>query len=192
MIKQLKKITGGTQFFGKLAFAISTVLLIFYVSNQFRSNEMHKIGIVQMEKLVYEYKGMKEATKDFTGKMNAWTAETDSLKKKLEFYLYEIKMDSINGDQGKLEKDKQKFLLLRNSYIELQQKLNERSQQEDQQMTVGVVNQIKQYMKDYAEKNGYDLIISNTQMENVGYVKNTYDLTEELLKYANEKFEGEN
>ncbi len=192
MINKIKKVISGQQFYGKIALILSSILLISYLINSLYSKELKKVGIVQMEKLVYEYKGMKEATEDFTGKMNTWTAETDSLKKKLEFYLYEIKMDSINGDKDKLNKDKQKFLLLRGSYIQLQQKLTERSQNEDQQMTVGVVNQLKQFMKDYSEENGYDLIISNTQMENVGYVSEKFDITNEVLKYANLKYEGEN
>ncbi|MCE3297054.1 MAG: outer membrane protein (OmpH-like) [Crocinitomicaceae bacterium] len=191
MIEQIKKVA-GKEVFGKLSLLVSVVLLILYISNGPGSGNMRKIGIVQMEKVVYDFKGMKEATKDFTGKMDSWSAETDSLKKKLEFFLYEIKLDSINGDKAKLEKDKQKFLLLRSSYIELQQKLTQQSQQEDQQMTIGVVNQLKQYMKEYAEENGYDLIISNTQMENVGYVGKSFDITDEVLSYANKKYEGEN
>lgn len=188
---QIKKINLNQKSLSVISIVISFLLIIIFSLSYFDSTKI-KIGVVEMEELVYEYKGMKDATKSFSGKVAMWNKETDSLKKKLEFYLYEIKMDSINGDKAKMQKDQQKFLLLRSSFMQLQEKLSNQSKTEDQEMTVGVINQIRQHIKDYSIENGYDLIITNNQMQSVGFSKENLDITKDLLNYCNAKYEDEN
>lgn len=186
-----KNILSTKEIYGKIALLITLVWIILWVINPSSlSGDIKKIGIVEMDKLVYEFKGMKEATKIFTSKIDNWTNQSDSLKGKLKDLIYQIKLDSINQDKDKMSRDKQQFLLLQQSYYEYQQNIQQKSQSEDQQMTVGVVNQIKEYMKEYAEKYNYDLILTNTQMQNVGYVIESNDITADLLKFSNERYEG--
>jgi outer membrane protein len=158
----------------------------------FKGGNISKIGVVDMDKLVYEFRGMKEATNNYTNKMTDWTKESDSIENQLRKYVQDIKMDSLNGDKKKLNLDKQRFILLRKTYFEFQQKIQEKSQQEDQKMTSGVINQIKSYMEEYAVKNGFELILTNTQMQSVGYVRSVHDITHDVLIYSNDRFEGEN
>lgn len=150
-----------------------------------------KIGVIEMEKLVYEYQGMKDATKDYQKKIDNWSAQTDSLENKLKALYQEIQLDSINEDKEKLIVDQQQFYYLQKSYYEYKQKTTEKAQQDDQDMTIGILNQLKGYMADYAKENGYDLIINNTQMQNVGYAAKQNDVTEQVLEFANRKYSGE-
>lgn len=178
--------------YAKLALIISLIVLALFTLNfLLGGNNIRKTGVVEMEKLVYDYKGMKDASAKYTAKMNQWSAQSDSIKKKLEGYLYDIKMDSINGDKKKLLSDQQKFILLRKSYYEFEEAIKQKAQEEDQQMTIGVINQLKEHIKEYAKEEGYDLILLNTQMQNVGYVEEAGDLTEEILEFSNKKYEGE-
>lgn len=150
-----------------------------------------KIGVIQMEELVYDFEGMKEATEEYTNKMNQWEAESDSLKKGLDQLLYDIKLDSINQEGEKSKTDKQNFMLLRQKYYTLQQNTGARAQEEDQKMTLAVMGQLNEYVEVFGEEKGYDIIITNTQLNNVGYVKGSVDITKEVLTYANAKYNGE-
>ena len=94
------------------------------------------------------------------------------------------KLDSINGEREKLIKDQQRFYLLQRSYYEFKQNIDQKFKEDDQKMTVGVINQLKEHIKTYAEKENYNIIISNTQLQNVGYADEAVDVTTELLDYA--------
>lgn len=169
---------------------IVAMMIVYHFT--FNNNSLRKVGVVDLDKLVYDYKGMKDATKLFSGKMENWSSTSDSIKQVLNQYMNDIKMDSINNDKEKLKKDKAKFLLLRDNYLRYQQNIQQHSQQEDQNMTVGVINQIREHIKNYAKEEGYDMILTNRQIENVGYVKEAAEITEEVLDFANAKYNGNN
>lgn len=174
----------------KISFVL-ILIIIGYIIIKEVTVTTNKIGVIEMEKLVYEFQGMKDATTDYQKKMTNWNNQSDSLNQKLNDLYQEMQIDSINGDREKLKKDKQKFYYLQKSYYEYTQKINEKAKQDDQDMTIGVLNQLKGFMADFAQENGYDLIISNTQMQNVGYVVKQNDVTEEMLGFANKKYSGE-
>ena len=150
-----------------------------------------KIGVIEMENLVYEFQGMKDATKDYQQKMTNWNQQSDSLEQQLKNMYQEIQIDSINGDQEKLKVDQQRFYYLQKSYYEYGQKIGKKAKQDDTDMTIGILNQLKGFMADFAIENGYDLIINNTQVQNVGYVSKENDVTEAVLEFSNKKYRGE-
>lgn len=173
---------------------ISLVLILVvigYITVKEVTISKSKIGTIEMEKLVYEFQGMKDATKDYQKKLTHWNSQSDSLEQQLKNIYQEMQMDSINGNQEKLKLDQQRFYYLQKSYYEYGQKINEKSKQDDQDMTIGILNQLKGFMSDFAKENGYDLIINNTQMQNVGYSSEQIDITEQILEYSNKKYNGE-
>ena len=170
---------------------ITIVLSVFALLLVGCDSSSKKIGVIQMEELVYEFDGMKEATEEYTNLLNQWEQESDTLKSQLDQLLYTIKLDSINGDQEKIVADQQKFMLLRQKYIQLQQTIEGKAQQEDQKMTATVMGQLNEYVQKYGKENAFDIIITNTQMQNVGYVKASSDITKEVLEYVNKKYNGE-
>jgi Skp family chaperone for outer membrane proteins len=150
-----------------------------------------KIGAIEMEKLVYEFQGMKDATKAYEQKITKWKKQSDLLANKLSGLYQELQMDSIHGDQEKLKMDQQKFYYLQKSYYKYTEITNKKTKQEDTAMTIGILNQLKEYLADFAKQNEYHIIISNTQMQNVGYVGKQNDVTAEFLAFANNKYNGE-
>ena len=100
-------------------------------------------------------------------------------------------MDSLDKNKEKLQTDVQKFNLLMKYYNEYQQKMDDKAKSDDEHMTSGILNQLSGYMKEYAQNEGYDLIISNTEVKNVGYVKDGMDITSQMLDYANARYNNE-
>lgn len=176
---------------GNIAIFLSLVIIGYLVFDQFGTTRHKKIAVVQLNDLVYGFQGMKDATKKYTDKVNKWNAQADSLEMMLKGLFSEIKLDSINNDRNKLLKDQQIFIYKRQTYFEYKQKIEQAAQEEDKNMTTGVMNQVSEYIKTFAINEGYDLIISNTQAQNVGYVNETMDVTKQLLEYANKKYEGD-
>ncbi len=171
--------------------ALSLLLSLYLLLDKFLGSSTKKIGVVQMEKLVYDFKGMKEATEKYTKKMTAWSNQSDSLENKLKVMYDEIRADSITNDKVKLQKDIKMFLLFKQSYIEYTQNLQTNSEKEDKDMTIGVMNQVNEYIKNYAKQEGYDLILTNgAQATSVGFAKEQIDITQKVLEYANNNYEG--
>lgn len=175
---------------GNIALLLSIVLLG-YIIYEHVDGKSKKIGVIQFQNLIYEYQGMKDATKKYTEKMDNWSAQTSTLENGLRNLIEEIKIDSLNHDRKKLEKDYKTFLLKRQTYFDFKQKLEQQTAEEDKKMTQGVINQINEHIKAYAIEKGFDVIISNTQEQNVGYVNEATDETAKVLEFANERYKGE-
>lgn len=144
-----------------------------------------------MDKLVYEFKGMKEATNRYSKKVKRWTDQSDSMQIKLKELYNQIHVDSIAGNKTKLERDIQTFLTFKQSYTAYLEKIDGYAENEDREMTLGIINQLKAYIEAYAEKEGFDLILLNTQQQNVGFAKKSLDVTVDVLEFANKNYEGE-
>lgn len=175
---------------GPIALLISICLLFFILIDKFKGGEMKKIGVVQLDKLVYEFKGMKEASEKYSLKMKKWELESDSLENRLKELYQQIRMDSINKDNAKLERDTKVFLMFRQSYIEYSQNIQQNAEEEDKQMTAGVMNQVNEYIKTFATQNGFDVIFCNNHGQSVSYAKDPIDVTKEVIDFANEQYAG--
>jgi len=53
-----------------------------------------------------------------------------------------------------------------------------------------IVSQMRKYIKDYGKKNGYDYIYGTGDAASVLYAKDSYDITDELIKEFNDKYKG--
>lgn len=177
---------------GQAALLLCAAIIFYLVIDRVASTNSKKIGVVQMEKLVYDYKGMKDATQRYSLKTKSWNARTDSLETKLSDLYHQIRLDSIRKDNKRLESDIRTFVLCRDSYAGFIEKMKSEAEQEDKELTVGVINQINAYIKAYAIEKGYDVVLCNSQVQTVGHAKDQIDITQEVLDYANKKYEGLN
>lgn len=51
-------------------------------------------------------------------------------------------------------------------------------------------NQLNSYINDYGQQEGYDFIYGATGSGSMMYAKENLDITDEVIKFANEKYEG--
>jgi outer membrane protein len=47
---------------------------------------------------------------------------------------------------------------------------------------------VNEYVKRYGEKNGYTIILANTQIGNIAYAEDRIDITDEVLKGLNSEY----
>ena len=151
-----------------------------------------RIAYVRSAELVSSYTGMKEARSLYQEKMNKWKSNIDTLQKD-----YQQAINKYNMEAASLSaREKQE----RETYLRKQEDnlrqyagtLEQKAAEEDQKMTEGVLNQINSYVKEYGEKQGYDLILGITRDGNILYGKEAIDITEEALKGLNESYKTTN
>lgn len=63
-------------------------------------------------------------------------------------------------------------------------------QELDRKMTDEMMIQIDEYVKQFAEKNGYDIILSVNESGTLVYASEGDDITYDLLKYLNSVYKG--
>lgn len=173
-----------------IALILCLALAAFVITDKLTNSTAKKIGVVQMEKLVYDFKGMKEATEHYKNKLEQWKLQSDSMETKLKELYSQIRMDSLSRDQARLNKDINTFMIFKQAYADYVQATQERADRDDKQMTMGVINQVNEYMKLYAEKHGYDVIFCNSTQQSIGYAKDALDVTKDVLEFSNKQYEG--
>ena len=91
------------------------------------------------------------------------------------------------------EKDKEavnKYEFLRQQYLTREQQFEEDNRALAQQYTDQVWKQLNQYVKDFGEDQNYQYIYGTTGQGNLMYAKEQLEISEEVLKYVNERYQG--
>ena len=93
-----------------------------------------------------------------------------------------LSRDRAEQEQVRLQKKQQ----------ELQQMdgiLSQELMQVQQKMSEGLRDTINKFIKEYNKDGKYEMILSNTSSDNVLWASKGYDITEEVTKMLNERFE---
>lgn len=156
----------------------------------YSQNNDTKIAYIRSVYLVENYEGTKEAYADYQRKVMEWQANADTLKKSYQAQFASYKEGESSLSKMELERAQKKLLLERDKVQQYQQAIEIKSQEEDQKITEGLFKQIDAYVKEYAEQNGYDLIIGVGTDGNLLYGGESYDITEEVLDAINRNYNG--
>lgn len=147
------------------------------------------IVYVDVNKLFSEYKGTKEAQKEFETKKNTTQANLDSLMGDWEKELK--KYEKERSSMSKKEIDLQQELLTNkqqqiNNY---QQALQTQIQEEDNKMTQTVFNDLNAFIKEYGQENNYKIIMGANGSGNILHADPSVDITEDVIKELNERYD---
>ena len=140
-----------------------------------------KIGYVDIFKVFNDY----EKTKEYDKKLEA---KKDAAEKKLE-----KKKETIEKLQGKLDllkegekaKEEEKLSKELKEYRDLEREAFTDIRKERDEKMKDIVEDIDRIVKDYAKKNGFDLIVNSNV---VLYGAKAMDVTNEILKISNKKY----
>lgn len=149
-----------------------------------------KIGVIDFKRIVNEYQGMKNATLEYEEKMKGWNSTGDSLSNLVKIELIDYYADSALLSDEELKKREAKIINMRNKYFEFTKGLEANAQQEDEKMTLEVVNQVLSFVEKYGNENGYDVILGKNEGNDVMYKRASLDITDEVLNALNMNYEG--
>ncbi|WP_019037750.1 OmpH family outer membrane protein [Psychroflexus tropicus] len=158
-----------------------TTLFIFLKNSQ-------KVAYVDINVLVDKYERTAIVRKDFLEKSKTLNSNVDSLvtQWKKEIANYEKERTSMTQKEIKL---KEEILSNKQQQINNYQKaIQETVKKEDQNASQTVLNDINEYVKEYGDKNNYQIIMGANGNGNVMYAKDYADLTGEILEGLNSQF----
>jgi Skp family chaperone for outer membrane proteins len=134
-----------------------------------------KIVYLNNAELINSFKLKKELEQD----LNNLEANKKMI---LDSLLTEIK---ILGDKNPEESAK-----LKNIYMEKRSLFSNELDRAKRSSHEKIANQINEYVAEYGKDNEIDYILGATSDANIWYSKETYDATNDIIKYANEKYNG--
>jgi len=140
-----------------------------------------KIGYVDIFKVFNDYEKTKEYDEKLEAKKNA--AEAKLEKKKGAIEKLQGKLDLIK--KGERVKEEEKLNKELKEYRDLEREAFTDIRKERDEKMKDIVEDIDVIIKDYAKKNGFDLIVNSNV---VLYGAKAMDITDEILKISNKKY----
>lgn len=147
--------------------------IIIYVSS------IKKIAYIDTNKVIKEYKLTEEINKEVKQFEENRKNIIDSLANEIK----EIQQGSIKLENEKIEQ-------LKANYFEKREKFLIEINQVKQNGIDKVVDKINQNVIDFGKENNYDIIFGANGDGAIMFAKDTYNITEEIIKYLNAKHEG--
>lgn len=167
---------------------LSIILVVVFFA--YSISHQPKIGYVESDKLLANYKGMIAASEAYKSKFDIWKTNLDTLRSELEKEIskYQKEKSALSKKEDELS---QKLIdTKRQQLIKYQRDIERKAGAEDKSATEAVLKKVNEYISNYGKENGYDFIIAATQSGNLVYAKGSLNLTDEILKGLNEEYES--
>lgn len=147
-----------------------------------------KIVYVDANKLINGYQRMIDAREVYKGKVNVWKSNIDTLASELTQKVKEFEQDKSNMSPREVIVTKELIATKESQFRDFQQAMNTKAQQEDEEMTKKILDEINGYLKQYGKRNGYTIILAATTYGNIAYAEEELDLTEQILEELNRAY----
>ena len=151
------------------------------------------IAYINIDSLLLHYQFAKEANESLIKKQEEsrltinqkarqLQTEMGDFQHKLENNAF-LSRERAEQEQARLQKKQQDLQVLDGD-------LSKQLVQVQQKMSEQLRDTINSFMKEYNKDHKYQLIISNTSSDNILYADKSYDITAEVTKLLNERFEA--
>ena len=174
----------------KLSFPLSIIAILISIGSLYYLKPTSNQVYVDVNKLIDGYKRTKIVRAEFEEKAKTLNANVDSLivDWQGELKAYEKERSKMSSKEIKL---KQELLGNKQQQINNYQKaIQQQIEEEDKKATQTIINDINDYIKEFGERNKYQIIFGASGSGNIMYAKEKTDLTNEVLKGLNADFEG--
>lgn len=145
---------------------------------------------IDTEYLLTNYQGTKDATDKLMGKTERWEATLDSLKSVYMAKKENFIVDSLLLSLEDRKIDKQELLQLKYNIVQLESKMQQGFKQEDQKLSVGVLNKVETELATFCQDRGYTLVLALTPGVTL-HAADNINITDEFLGVLNTKYKGE-
>lgn len=160
---------------------ICTVLCYF----TFVAKDKGKIAFVRSQTVLEKYHAMDEAKSVYEKKIQDWQEPLETLQKRYDEISSELKDTKEGEGKNKLIAEASR---IEYSLGEQQKALEEKAKTENERLTRGVLDQVNSFIKEYAEKNGYQIVFGVTLSGNILYGNDAIDITSEIIDGLNKAY----
>lgn len=149
-----------------------------------------KTAYVDTQKLMDESEELKDLNSRSKVKQEEMGRELDDKVQKLKLDYASAQNEAQRKGPQWVQLKAQEFQKREQEIGMMQESMMKQLQEEFGAQSDTIRNAMKAYIKDYGKKNGYDYIYGTGDAASVLYAKDTYDITEEIIKALNDKYNG--
>lgn len=163
--------------------------IVAIVLSVIKTNEV-KIAYVDNNYVIQNYNGVKEATDILERKIRSWDTELDTMHAQINIDLQDFQSKFATMSLKEKQLAKQLIDQKKQSYYQLKEQVDEKKVSEDHRMTQQILKQIDAFIEEFAKEKGYDYVLGLTDNGSILYGDPKVNITEEVLKGLNDKYEG--
>lgn len=174
----------------KKSLLILGLAFVLFSCNKNEQKETFKTAYIDTSVLMDKYEKFKDEDEKFKVK-------SQEMGRPLEAKLKVFQSEAANFRQNAQIKgmawaqQKGAELQQREQQLAIEQEtLLRQIQIESDSIRAGLINEVKDFIKNYGKKQGYDYIYGTGDAATVLYAKDGYDITEEILKELNDEFKA--
>lgn len=147
-----------------------------------------KTGFVDNSKLINEYQEKIDIQDKLQAKIKVYETRRDSVRQAFQLEINDAELKSRNMSQANLQKLSQELQQKDQAIAQRDQFEQQQISQESQAQNDSLIKKVKEFVKDYGTKNGYDYILGSNEAGSVMYGKAENDLTQTILDALNASY----
>jgi outer membrane protein len=165
---------------------MKNIVVVIIVILTFAScQQSQKIGFVDNSKLINEYQEKIDIQDKLQEKIKTYEAKRDSVRQAFQLEINEAELKSRKMSQAELQKLSQELQQKDQVIAQRDQFEQQQIAQESQAQNDSLIKKVRNFVKDYGTKNGYDFILGSNEAGSVMYGKEANDLTQVILEALN-------
>lgn len=169
----------------KLAIAFSLMMLM-------ASCTQVKIAYVDVEEILKEYDGAKQAEEDMKAQSQQISQQLDQIAMPLQQKIQEYQQNKDNLSASARQKRESELMQEQQSFQQQQQMAQQQVQAEGQRMFEKINTDIETFLAAYGQSKGYTYILgSSMQTKSVLYGEESLNITDEVIDALNADYEVE-
>ncbi|MEN8187591.1 MAG: OmpH family outer membrane protein [Bacteroidota bacterium] len=148
-----------------------------------------KIAYVDVEEVIKEYQGSKDAEEVMKAKTTELTTQLEPMAREFQAKVQEYQQSIPKLSSTDRAKKEQELMQEQQMIQQRQQMAQQQVQQEGLKMIESVESDIQDHIAEYAKKNGYSFVLgTSNQTKSVIYGDETLDITEQIIEDLNSNF----
>lgn len=149
-----------------------------------------KIGYYNSDSLNANYKLIKAIEKDLEAQVNTMSSNFEAKVKSFENWArsYDEKIKNNMLISSEIQKFQEQFQQRQMALAQEEQQLQGKIQQLQNDNLIKAFNRVENFVKNYAEKNGFDMILQYAKGGQVIYISPGMDVTEDIVNGLNTEY----
>jgi len=151
-----------------------------------------KIAYVDVEEILKEYDGAKQAEEDMKVQSQEISQRLDQMAAPLQQKIQEYQQNKDKLSAAARQKQESELMQEQQQFQQQQQMAQQQVQAEGQRMFEKINDDIESFLTDYGQSKGYTYILgSSMQTKSVLYGKESLNITDEVIEALNSDYENE-
>ena len=161
------------------------VIVIIAVLTFASCQQSQKIGFVDNSKLINEYQEKIDVQDKLQAKIKIYEQRRDSVRQAFQIEINAAELKSRKMSQENLQKLSQELQQKDQMMTQRDQFEQQQIAQESQAQNDSLIKKVKNFVKDYGTKNGYNFILGSNEAGSVMYGNADSELTQTILDALN-------